>query len=132
MEENLRIRENHWRRYDAGLGDVAEIVLPCVRPGDRHARQLYSILLRLELLRIGRDEWIEELRAENIGTAVHFVAVHLHSVYRRMLGHSRSDFPHAEFVSDRTVSLPLSARLSSGDIDDTARAVRKLTRHFRA
>jgi len=36
------------------------------------------------------------------------------------------DFPHATWLSQRTVSIPLSPRLSDGDVEDVIGAVRLL------
>lgn len=39
--------------------------------------------------------------------------------------YKKGDFPNAEWISERTVSLPLSAKLSDGDVKDVIHAVRK-------
>ena len=58
--------------------------------------------------------------------SIHFVALHLHPHYANTFGFKRGDFPNAEFVSDRTISLPLSAKLTEEDTDDVIRAVKKI------
>jgi dTDP-4-amino-4,6-dideoxygalactose transaminase len=63
---------------------------------------------------------------ENIGTGVHFTSLHLHSFYQHEFGYKRGDFPNAEFISDRTVSLPLTSGMNENDIDDVVNAVRKV------
>ena len=57
------------------------------------------------------------LRERGIATSVHFRAVHLHSYYAGRFGFRRGLLPNAEFVSDRTLSLPLSPALSDHDVD---------------
>ncbi len=52
-------------------------------PDVDHAWHLYVLRLRPEALRIGRDEFIDELTARNIGTSVHFIPMHLHPYYRK-------------------------------------------------
>ena len=127
LEANLAVREDLWRHYDAALADLDAIELPHpTRPPERHARHLYTILLRPEKTPISRFEFINELRERNIGTGVHFVPVHLHSYYRRKYGFQQGDFPAAEEVGARTVSLPLSAGLSHDDIDDVVAAIRSV------
>ncbi len=96
------------------------------RSKERHARHLYTIGLRLERLSIGRDQFLRALRAENIGAGIHFRPVHLHSYYKGKYGFRLGDFPSAEDIGARTVSLPLSAKLSNGDADDVITAVRKI------
>ena len=44
---------------------------------------------------------------QNIGVGVHYIALHLHPFYQERFGYKRGDFPNAEWISDKTVSLPL-------------------------
>jgi len=117
--------------YAARLGDVAEVRLPSVRPGATHAWHLYPIALELERLTCDRARFIEELRAENIGTTVNFIPIHLHPHYRQALGHAEGRFPVAEDAYRRAVTLPLYPRMSDRDLDDVCVAVRKVAVHYR-
>jgi len=126
VEENLKIRERHWRRYNEAFADMPEVITPPEESGIKHARHLYTILIRPEMLEIDRNQFIEALRLENIGTGVHFVALHLHKYYRETFGYKRGDFPNAEFISDRTISLPLSAKLKDKDVEDVIRGIEKI------
>jgi dTDP-4-amino-4,6-dideoxygalactose transaminase len=60
----------------------------------------------------------------NIGTGIHFISLHLHEYYRKTFGFRKGDFPNAEFISERTLSLPLSAKLNSDDVEDVISALR--------
>ena len=131
IEENLKIRERIWRRYNEAFADIPEIITPAEEEGIRHARHLYTILLDIDRLRIDRNRFIELLKAENIGAGIHYIALHLHSFYRKTFGYKRGDFPNAEYVSDRTVSLPLSPKMTDQDVEDVIRAVRKVVENVR-
>ena len=87
--------------------------------------------LRLEPLTIGRKRFIEELRARNIGTSVHFIPVHLHSYYRDKYGYRPADFPVSVAAYERLVSLPLDPGLSDADVGDVCEAVHDVIRCFR-
>jgi len=131
VEENLKIRETLWRQYDDGCADIAEVVKPpAVESDTRHARHLYTILLGIERLTISRDQFISALKAENIGTGVHFTALHLHPYYKKTFGFRRGDLPNAEYISSRTLSLPLSPGLTQDDVHDVVTAVTKLVRFY--
>jgi dTDP-4-amino-4,6-dideoxygalactose transaminase len=80
--------------------------------------------LALERLKIDRAQFIEELRARNIGTSVHFIPVHLHPYYRERFGYRRGDLKHAEDLYDRIVSLPLYPGMTEDDVHDVIGAVR--------
>ena len=44
--------------------------------------------------------------------------MHLHPYYRETFGFARGDFPNAEFISDRTISIPFSTKLTDSDVED--------------
>ena len=66
---------------------------------------------------------MKEMTGHNIGVGVHYIAVHLHPYYQETFGYQRGDFPNAEWISDRTVSLPLSAKLTDDDVTDVIQTV---------
>lgn len=61
---------------------------------------------------------IEQLKARNIGTSVHFIPIHLHPYYRDKYGYRPDDFPVAYREYQRLVSLPLYPRMGDGDVQD--------------
>jgi len=132
LEENLKIRERYWRMYSEAFTELEEITTPAeileepASGNTRHARHLYTILLNLERLAISRWDFVNAMKAENIGTGIHFIALHLHTFYQRNFGYRRGDFSNAEFISDRTVSLPLSPGLTEEDVRDVVKAVKKI------
>ena len=130
VEENLVRREAVWRRYDEAFAELPAFVPAPVPPGERHARHLYTLLLDLDRLRVGRDEILSALHHQGIGTGVHYRALHLHPYYRERFGYARGDFPDAEWISDRTISLPLSPKLADEDVEDVVFAVGQTLRHF--
>ena len=133
IEDNLAVRERHWEAYLDGLGDLDVLGLPAEdpEPTNRHARHLFTILLDLERLSVGRDDFAAAMHAENVGTGIHFSALHLHPFYRERFGFEKGDYPNAEWVGERTLSLPLSAKLTDDDVQDVIRAVRKIATAFR-
>ena len=55
---------------------------------------------------------MDEMAKRNIGVGVPYIALHLHPYYQEAFGYKEGDFPNAERISKRTISLPLSAKLS--------------------
>lgn len=76
--------------------------------------------------RLDRDGLLDALNERRIGTGVHYRGVHLHPYYRDRYHLTPADFPVADAISDRTLSLPLSPRVSDADPDDVVRALREL------
>jgi dTDP-4-amino-4,6-dideoxygalactose transaminase len=93
---------------------------------------LYPILLDLSLLQVDRSQFVEALRAENIGTSVHFIPVHLHPYYRDRFNFKPDDFPNSESVYQREISLPIYPRMVGSDVEDVIAAVTKVVKHYAA
>jgi dTDP-4-amino-4,6-dideoxygalactose transaminase len=130
VEGNLARRNEIWARYDAAFADLPVNTPAPEEQGTRHARHLYTVLLDLDRLRVGRDEILMALHKQNIGTGVHYRALHLHRYYRETFGYQRGDLPNAEWISDRTLSLPLSAKLTDEDVADVICAVSQTLTYF--
>jgi dTDP-4-amino-4,6-dideoxygalactose transaminase len=134
LDERWAVRDRHWSAYRRGLEGIQGLLLPPEDPDptNRHGRHLFVVLLDLEELDIDRADFIGGLHHENIGTGVHFLPVHLHQYYRETRGHQPGEFPVAEWIGERTVSLPLSAKLNAEDVEDVVHAVRKVLCRGRA
>ncbi|MBV8652886.1 MAG: DegT/DnrJ/EryC1/StrS family aminotransferase [Alphaproteobacteria bacterium] len=129
--EDFAVRRNEiWAIYDRAFADLPCLLPPPPADGTLHARHLYTPLLQLERLRVGRDDILNALNAENIGAGVHYVAVHRHGFYERTYDWTAEQFPNADFVSERTLSLPLSPALDDQDVDDVVRAFRRILLHY--
>jgi dTDP-4-amino-4,6-dideoxygalactose transaminase len=89
------------------------------------------IQLNLEQLSIGRNEFIELLRQENIGTSVHFIPLHLHPYYRDTFGYRPEDFPTANAIFQRIISLPIYPAMTEADIQRVIETVRTIIKQHR-
>ena len=118
------------RRFNKAFSQFEELQIPTERPEVEHAWHLYVLRLDLDMLTIDRGRFIEELRARNIGTSVHFIPVHLHPHYRDKYGYKPDDFPVAYRAYQRIVSLPLCPRMSDQDVQDVIDAVTDVVKKF--
>lgn len=126
IEKYWKRRQEIWNRYNEAFKDLPVFLPASVKPDTRHAFHLYALLLDIDNLKITRDKFLDEMTRQNIGIGVHYIALHLHPYYQKTFGYKRSDFPNAEWISDRTVSLPLSAKLTDDDVGDVIEAVRTI------
>jgi dTDP-4-amino-4,6-dideoxygalactose transaminase len=62
----------------------------------------------------------------NIGVGVHYIALHLHPYYQKTYDYKVGEFPNAEWISQRTVSVPLSPKLTDTDVQDVITAVKDI------
>ena len=126
IERYWKHRKTIWKLYnDAFTG------LPCLPPPDpetetKHGFHLYTPMIDIEKFGKSRDWVLNALTAENIGVGVHYLPAHLQPFYRKTYGWKEGDFPNAEWIGKRTLSLPLSAALNERDVEDVIEAFRKV------
>lgn len=130
IADNMEKRGKIWKKYSHAFTGLPLKVPAEDEKGSVHARHLYTIELELDRLGISRDSFLEAMHRENIGTGVHYTALHLHKYYRERFGFQRNDFPNALHISERTISLPLSSALTGNDVKDVIDAVTKITQHY--
>lgn len=113
--------------YNKAFAEVEEVITPALVPyGHRHAWHLYTPLIKIEKLTIDRDGFMAELKKENIGTGLHFKAVHHHPYYRETLNIAAGELPNADYASDRILSLPLFPKMTLDDALDVVEAVKNV------
>ena len=97
---------------------------PAQCPG--HAWHIYTPRLNTDVAGCTRDEFIQQMKDQNIGLGLHYNAVHLYSYYQQQYGWQRGDFPVAEYVGDHIVSLPLFPQLTEAEQDNVIAAMDKI------
>lgn len=117
--ENFITRRNELAsRYQEALSDWPEWTLPSIPSySHRHSWHIYTPLLNPHIAGINRDDFMQAMREKNIGTGLHYRAVHLYPYYREQFGFKPGDFPRAENVADRIVSLPLFPDMTDAEYD---------------
>lgn len=118
-------------RYIDALGSDDALQMPTERREVEHAWHLFVLRLQRGTLTIDRARFIEELKARNIATSVHFIPIHNHPYYRNKYSFSPSDFPVAQAHYERALSLPLHPGLSDDDVSDVCEAVLDVVRTYR-
>ncbi len=118
-------------RYNKVFAQMEESITPIESEGVKAAYHIYVIQLRTELLKVGRKEIFEALRAENIGVNVHYIPLHLYSYYQREFGYRKGDYPKAERYYERAITLPIFPKMSDEDVRDVIEAVRKVIQYYR-
>ena len=131
-DQFLRRRTEIAERYCERFARLEELELPpALGAGCEHSWHLFLLRLRPPILRIGRNEFIEELKKLGVGTSVHFIPLHLHPYYAQTGGYSKGDFPNAEDAFSRCVSLPIYPTLRDDEVERVSRAVENLVEMYR-
>ena len=107
-------------RYLAKMKTNPPMILP-VRGDSGHAWHMFAPLLPLDKISITRAEFIAEMAKRSIGVGLHYTSVPLYTYYRGM-GYKPGQFPNAEFIGSRTVTLPLFPAMKMSDVDRVCKA----------
>ena len=94
----------------------------------RHAWHLYPILLAADGVSMSRDQFRARLRERNIGTGLHYQAVHLTRFYREHYPVEDGHLRHTESVTRRIVSLPLFPQMVKSDVERVVDAIEQVLR----
>ena len=124
-------REEIVDKYNKSFNKLPQIITPTVKSYTKHAWHLYPIQINEELLTINRNKFIEALKAENIGTSVHFIPLHLHPYYKEKFDFKSSDFPNAFSLYNNEISLPIYPKMEDKDVEDVIFAVEKIIDYYK-
>jgi dTDP-4-amino-4,6-dideoxygalactose transaminase len=95
-------------------------------PNTRHAYHLFTIMVDEARCGISRDAFLDAMNARRIGTGVHYLSVPEHPYYQQRFGWKAEQWPSATRLGRQTVSLPLSPKLTSADVDQVISATREI------
>ena len=90
----------------------------------KHAWHLF--ILRVTSDKINRNDFMAKLKELNIGTGLHFRAIHLQKYYREEMGFKEGDLPNTEWNGDRICSLPLFPTMTADDVKDVVTAIKSV------
>lgn len=127
LDQFIRKRTLLARRYQELLGDMDEI-RPLAEPACpmRHAWHLFIVRLDTRRAGMDRNTFMAELKSKNIGTGIHFKAVHTQKYYRENFRLPEGALPATEWNSERLCSLPLFPDMTVEDVDSVATAIKEV------
>lgn len=117
-------------KYNNIFSQMPEILVQEEIAQSDTTRHLYILRLNTELLKCDRRQFFDALRAENIGTQVHYIPVYWHSYYEK-LGYKKGLCPEAEKLYTEILSLPLFYSMTDEDVEDVIKAVKKIVSYYR-
>lgn len=113
-----------WERYREALADLPLGLPAPEEPQTRHARHLFTLIVDAARCGTSRDALLDGMIDRKIGVGVHYRALHLHPYYCERSSPRPGSLPNAEWISERTASIPLSPKLTDADVADVIEAVR--------
>ncbi|MCG8582519.1 MAG: DegT/DnrJ/EryC1/StrS family aminotransferase [Bacteroidales bacterium] len=104
-------------KYFNLLSDISCIDLPQnIGPINNHAWHLFPIQIKAEA-RVSRNEFIEKMAENGVGTSVHYKPLHRMSYYKNAYKLLPEAYPNAEKIWESTVSLPIYPDLTTKELD---------------
>ncbi|MEI6390514.1 MAG: DegT/DnrJ/EryC1/StrS family aminotransferase [Verrucomicrobiota bacterium] len=121
-----RIDNAAW--LSAGLRDIPGITLPTVKPGCKHVFHLYPV--QIDPVKFGRtkDDFIwAMLHERGIKVGTHYTPLHYTTAFQNR-GFRKGQFPAAEAVAERLVTLPINPRQTREALDYLIESIQNLRR----
>jgi len=122
IDDLWKQRDRIWNIYENELRGLKGVEIFKTVPDSRHARHLFTILVDPEK----RDSILWLLQEREIGVAVNYRPIHLLKYYRKAFGFKEGDFPVAEDIGKRTISLPLYPKLKDEEARSVVKAVKEI------
>ena len=116
--------------YNKALTSLDAFDVPSVPENVQHAWHLYVVQVNSSALRIDRNRVIEELKSRGIGSSVHFIPLHLHTLYQKQLDYRLGQFPIAEEHFERAISIPIYSAMTDEDASRVIQALHDIARKF--
>ena len=130
--ENInKVRAEYAKKYLKEFEDFDLIELPPNKSERKNVWHLFPILLKIEKLKITRDQFVNALDKEGIGSGIHYNAIHEQQYYKNKYSYKKNSFKRAEYVSERTVSIPLQYSMDENDVYDVVKAVKKILNYYK-
>jgi perosamine synthetase len=118
-------RAENFAALRRALSDIEEITVFAPQQGKSTSTHYCLNAVLPRDLSIERSVVVDHLKANGIGTSVHYPsAVPLLSYYREKYGYADGQYPVAEWLAAQTISLPVGPHLAVGDPQRIANAVK--------
>ena len=130
LDEFWRRRVDMDQRYRNGLKDVPAVTVLSNPAGEHHGYHLFIVFLDPAALNIDRDQFMSEMKALQVGVALHYPPVNEFSYYRDKYGPSTT--PVASRLFPQMMSLPFSPKVSDQQVDYIVDAIKYLCQKHKA
>jgi len=120
-QDMLREKRNQIAmKYNQAFTNNENISIPFVKEDRITSWHLYVIKIA------NRDEVIEKLKENGVGCSVHFIPIHKHPYYKNKYGYKNEDYPIANDVFDKSLSLPIYPDMSDEEVNYVIHKVKEI------
>ncbi len=128
LDELNRLRIEKAAYITEGLRGVPGLRLPAVVPGRKHVFHLYPLEIDPAAFGMAKDDFVWAMREEKgvrIGT--HYIPLHWTTAFKKR-GFQKGQFPVADALAERLVTLPLHPRLTEEGLDYLIAAIKSFAK----
>lgn len=108
-----------------GLHDVPGLTLPAVRPENRHVFHLYPLEIHAERFGMDKDDFILVMREKGVKIGTHYIPLHWSTAFQKR-GFRKGQFPVADALAERLVTLPIHPRLTDEGVQYLVASIRSI------
>jgi len=124
LDDYRQKRQNLGRLYRELLGKIEGLDLMESPQGDEiSGHHLFTVLLPKS---VSRNEVIEQMEENGIGCGVNYRSIHTLTYFKEHFGYQPEDFPIANEIGERTLSLPLYPNLSEESVGIVCNTLKKV------
>lgn len=126
LDELNRRRIENAAYITEGLRDVPGLTLPVVMPGCKHVFHLYPVQIDPDVYGMTKEDFVYAMlheRGVKVGT--HYIPLHWTTAFKKR-GFHKGQFPVADAVAERIVTLPINPRQSKDALDYLIESVKAL------
>jgi len=110
----------------AGLSRVPGLTLPTVMPECKHVFHLYPVMLDPDAYGMSKEDFIYAMLHERgIKVGAHYIPLHWTTAFRKR-GFRKGQFPAADLLGERMVTLPIHPRQTREALDYLIESVKAL------
>jgi len=116
LDQFVEKRRGIAKLYDESFLNYDKLKIPETHNSVKHAYHLYPLQIDFEELSLIKSDLFRKAKKAGINLQVHYIPVHLQPYYRKNYGFNSGDFPIAESLYRKELSLPIYPDLSIDDI----------------
>jgi perosamine synthetase len=128
-DEFLAKRKRNAKALTEGLNRIRGLKPQKPGKGVDHSYSYYTVIMDLEQYKCTRDEFVNALKAENIGCMIYYPIPLSKQPALKRYG-SRVKCPITDDLSKKVFSIPVHPNLSDEDLKKIVKALEKVSSHF--
>lgn len=118
-------RQEIVRRYNQLFEDLPMLRLPSNEQWQNTCHHLYVVRIDYEKLGMTREQVMQGLRCEGVGTQVHYIPIYEQPYYKKVCTAGQA-FPNMTQYYSQALSLPLYPKMTDVDVEIVHAAVRRV------